>query len=194
MIDLFTYRQKLDRFLTQRSLASASVQREKTELKQAELRANCTERAQQIIQIVAQKIQKSAHNQIALVVSRCLETVFEQPYRFNITFERKRGQTEAKITFARGGLELDPRGATGGGVIDVASFALRLACLILAKPARRRFLEIDEPFGRVKPPEVYGPKIVEMIETLASDLGIQFLLVPSIEAHYEVGQVVRVGK
>ena len=173
MTDLTPYRCKLDRLLAQYFLAVSSGKKEEYELQQTERYLQCAEQAQQVIQVVAQEVQQSAHVQIATVVSKCLETVFDQPYRFQITFERKRGQTEAKITFVRGELELDPKGGAGGGVIDVSAFALRLACLVLARPRKRRLLILDEGFRCLS--SQYRPRIAEMFETLTVDLGLQII-------------------
>jgi DNA repair exonuclease SbcCD ATPase subunit len=188
--DITAYRHKLDPLLVRHALAAETVRKEKIELQQAEQHRDTAEQAHQLIQTVAQEVQQSAHSQIAAVVSKCLATVFEQPYRFQIEFQRKRGQTEAKITFARGGLELDPRGGAGGGVIDVSAFALRLACLVLARPKRRLFLELDEAFRCLS--AQYRPRIAEMFETLTADLGLQVLMVTH-SSELEIGQVVRVA-
>ena len=54
---------------------------------------------QDLAQKVAQGIQQHTHSLVAQVVTKCLETIFEEPYEFNIIFERKRGKTEAKLIF-----------------------------------------------------------------------------------------------
>ncbi|MCH8068353.1 MAG: ATPase, partial [Candidatus Marinimicrobia bacterium] len=73
-------------------------------------------------QQVAQNIQQQAHDQIAGVVTRCLQAVFDDSYEFHIDFERKRGRTEAQLYFSRNGNRLDPMSASGGGCVDLASF------------------------------------------------------------------------
>jgi ABC-type Fe3+/spermidine/putrescine transport system ATPase subunit len=83
---------------------------------------------------------------------------------------------------------MDPLDATGGGVCDVAAFALRVACLMLSQPPKRRLLVADEPFRFVS--EEYRPAVRQMIETLADELGIQFILVTHA-TEFEIGKVVR---
>lgn len=137
----------------------------------------CT--AQKITQQVAESVQENAHKQISAVVSKCLETVFDEPYEFQIKFDQKRGKTEARLVFVRDGNEIDPTTAAGGGVIDIAAFALRLACLILSQPRRRKLMILDEPFRFVS--AGHRERVREMIETLSRDLEMQFIQVTHIQ-------------
>lgn len=144
-------------------------------LAQKEYRESVLE-AQKIVQGIALQIQTEAHNKIADVVSRCLEAVFgDDAYQFRITFEQKRGRTEASLAFVRDGVEIDPMSASGGGAVDVAAFALRVACLVLSRPPLRRVLFLDEAFRFLS--LEYRPRVAEMIESLAQELEIQFILV-----------------
>lgn len=131
--------------------------------------------AQQYVQAVAETIQEEAHDRIAGVVTRCLAAVFEEPYQFKIKFERIRGRTEARLLFVRDGMEINPIDASGGGVIDVAAFALRVSCLMLARPAVRRVCVLDEPFKFVSADR--RPAVRAVLEGLCRDLGIQFIMV-----------------
>lgn len=172
--------------------ARRAVRAEKTALQNAKQEYDHVRQAQGIVQEIAQQIQQAAHNRIASVVCQCLRAVFETPYTFEILFERKRGRTEAVLQFRRGELEIDPMSAAGGGVVDIAAFALRVACLVLSRPPLRRVLVLDEPFSHCKPPEILAPRICEMIKMLADQFGIQFIIVPSIEDHYRIGKVVEI--
>lgn len=136
--------------------------------------------AQEILQHLAQAVQQQAHRKISEVVSLCLSAVFgEDAYQFEIEFERKRGKTEAKIIFRRGGLSADPLSATGGGVVDVAAFALRVSCLILSRPRLSRVVILDEPFKFVS--VQYRDKVRTMLEELARDLKMQIIQVTHSE-------------
>ncbi len=135
--------------------------------------------AQKVLQIVAQSVQQQAHDKIAGVVSQCLESVFDEPYEFKILFEQKRGRTEAKLVFSRNGNECDPLTASGGGPVDVASFALRLSCLLLTRPATRRVLILDEPFKFLS--ENYRERIRVMLETLSKEMKVQIIMVTHLD-------------
>jgi ABC-type thiamine transport system ATPase subunit len=111
-------------------------------------------------------------------VTRCLSAVFEEPYEFKILFVQKRGRTEAKMIFERNGHEVDPLTASGGGVVDLAALALRLACIKLLRPAPRAVLIFDEPFKSPSPR--YRERVKLLMETLATEMGVQFIFVTNI--------------
>ena len=158
-------------------------------LTQAEDELTETHEALEVTQHVAEAIQENAHKQIAAVVSRCLEAVFDEPYEFEIIFERKRNRTEARLVFVREGLEVDPMSASGGGVVDVACFALRLACLMLSRPPKRRLVVLDEPFKFVS--AGYRDNVRTMLETLAEEMQVQFIMVTHIE-ELQTGKVIQI--
>lgn len=154
------------------------------------------EEAQKSIQKVAQSVQQEAHDRIAGLVTRCLGAVFDEPYEFKIEFERKRGKTEAALKFVRDGLVLDdPMNQAGGGVIDVASFALRLACLVLRRPQIRRLLVLDEPFKNIRGAEYRG-RVRALLEALSREIGVQFILCVDADAYpqFVLGHVVEMGR
>jgi len=149
---------------------------------------DCLE-AQELIQSASQMIQQQASRQISEVVTRCLAVVFDEPYRFEIRMSPVRGKTSAKLIFARGEMELtEPIDEVGGGVVDVASFALRLTALIFDRAPGRRVIILDEPFKFVHPPE-RRPRIVSMLEMLSSEFGVQIIMVTGID-ELMVGKVI----
>lgn len=162
---------------------------------QAEQLQDRTVEAQVLLQTVAEQIQNAVHKRIAGVVSKCLAFVFDEPYEFSIVFEKKRGKTEAVLMFSRDGLELtDPLGEIGGGVVNVAAFALRLACLSLERPVKRRLLVLDEPFSGLRG-ERQRERMRTLLESLADEFGVQFVLNidGAVFPEFLLGKVVEVG-
>ena len=182
---------KLNGFVDKYKTATQVQKSSRQEMIDAEEFEFRTEEAQKIIQTIASTVQEQAHTKIASVVSRCLDSVFPDPYEFKITFERKRGKTEARLTFKRGELELDPLSASGGGVVDVAAFALRLSCLVLSLPPKRRTLILDEPFKFLS--SEYRPLIKEMLEILSQEMGVQFIMVTHIP-EIECGKIINLER
>lgn len=182
------YRKKIDRFLLERRLAVRTVKAEQTALADAERRLSTTTDARKLVQTVAEAVQRTAHKRIADVVSRCLEAVFgEDAYTFKIDFKQSRGKTEARLMFERGGQEIDPLSASGGGVVDLAAFALRLACLILSKPAKCRLLVLDEPFKHLSRDK--RPLVRDLLLRLAKEMKLQVMLVTH-DPEFQIGKVV----
>lgn len=182
-----TYRKKLTPLLAEFHHAEKEIETEQNNLEAAIERLANVEQAQKLVQQVAEHTQEEVHKQIASVVSRCLETVFEIPYEFKILFTQKRGKTEAELVFVRNGKTVDPTTAAGGGVIDVASFALRLACLILDRPKKRRLLIADEPFRFLD--KTRRPAMKGLLETLCEEMKLQIIMVTHSE-DFMIGKVV----
>lgn len=187
-MDLTKQRKKIDSLLSDFKLAKKQVKQEKERLAELQTALKDAEQAQLIAQEVAQQIQQQAHTRIANVVTRCLETVFEDDYGFKIEFERKRGRTEAKLILLKDGHEIpDPLNADSGGVVDVAAFALRVSGIVLTKPKLRPFLAMDEPFKFVS--REYRDNVRMMIEGLARDFNFQFVMVTHV-TELQTGKVV----
>lgn len=170
-----SWRKKVDRKLAELAAARTIVRNEIAANALLDERLAAVIEAQGLAQQVAQQVQNLAHAQISQIVTRCLEAVFDNPYRFEIKFERKRGRTEARLIFERGGLEVDPLTASGGGVVDVAAFALRVACLVLSRPALRRVLILDEPFRFVSA-DLRG-RVRQLLEALTREMSVQIVMV-----------------
>jgi hypothetical protein len=132
------------------------------------------ERAQALAQRVAERVQHQAHKQLATLVTRCI-ALFDEPYTFRITFTRARGRTEAHLNFRRDGVEVDPIEAAGLGVVDVAALALRVTSLLLSQG--RRVLILDEPLKWVSERGDYRERCRALLEALARELQVQFILV-----------------
>lgn len=164
-----------------------TIEREKKGIEDATLKLKHSQDAQEILQSLAQAVQQQAHQRISEVVSSCLEAVFDDPYEFRIDFDRKRGKTEAKLRFSRRGLDVNPLTASGGGMIDVAAFALRVACLVLHRPRLSRVIVLDEPFKFVS--SGYRENVRTMLEQLSRDMGIQIIMVTHIQ-ELETGEVI----
>ena len=179
----------LTRLSHELELEQAKLQREEEAIQAALAKKALLEEASQIVNSIAEDIQHRAHEHVSQVVTRCLQAVFtDDAYEFKILFERKRGKTEARLVFYRGDLEIDPLKAAGGGPVSVAAFGLRLACLLLSKPRKRRILCLDEPFSNLS--RDYLPNLVELLEQLTIELGVQMIIV-SHSPELEIGKVIQ---
>jgi DNA repair exonuclease SbcCD ATPase subunit len=178
-IDFQSEAEEVDALRFQLATARTTHETETAALIEAKEVLERTRDAQEILQLLAQAVQQKAHEKISEVVSSCLEAVFDDPYRFKIEFDRKRGRTEARLRFVRGDLDVDPLTASGGGMVDVAAFALRISCLMLHRPKLRRFVVLDEPFKFVS--AQYRENVRSMLESLSTDLGVQIVMVTHID-------------
>ena len=134
------------------------------------------EKAQAIIQIVAQATQEEFKYQITELVSLAEAAVFDDPYELDIEFVQKRNQTEANLWFVREGERIHPLSASGGGAVDVAAFALRVSLWSLLKPKSRPILILDEPFSRLKGEDA-NVKVIQMVKEVSQQLGLQIIMI-----------------
>lgn len=188
------YKARLDQLELKHSTLKRTVEREQAALKEATEECEALADAQRIAQEIAAVIQQRVHAQVSAFATRCLATVFDQPYRVHVEFQQKRGKTEAQLQFIRGDLVLDdPLRQAGIGQVDVAAFGLRVAALVLERPPKARLLVLDEPFKNIRGKK-YRQRVQTMIERLADEFGIQFILNIDADAYPEfvLGDVIDV--
>lgn len=130
-------------------------------------------KAREVINIVAKETEQQLEMRITNIVTMALAAVFPDPYEFKLVFSERRNQTEADLLLVRNGEELSPVDGAGGGVLDVVSFALRIAVLLMS--GYRRVIILDEPFRHLSAD--LQSKASEMMKMLSDKLGIQFIMV-----------------
>lgn len=133
------------------------------------------EQAREIIREVGIKTQEQLQFHISDITSLALEAVFPDPYKLEIEFVQRRNKTECDLFFSRNGVKVDPLSASGGGVVDIASFALRIASWSLCNPRLRNTIILDEPMRFVS--KEYREGTSQMLKEVSQKLGIQFIIV-----------------
>jgi len=133
-------------------------------------------KAQQIIQTVAKETQNQLSYHISELVSLALKSIFPDPYKLKLEFVPKRGGSEAVLAFEREREEpVHPMSATGGGPIDVASFALRVALHSIQTGRPRKTIILDEPFKNLS--AEYQPLASSLLKEVSERLEIQIIMV-----------------
>lgn len=127
-----------------------------------------------IAQQVARETQQDLEYHISESVSLALAAVFPEAYEFSLSFEARRGQTEADPKFIRNGEEVNPLEASGGGPVDVACMALLVALRELERPLSRNTMILDEPFKNVS--EDLQEAASAMLKELSEQLNLQFFV------------------
>lgn len=182
-------RQHLDKLRSQYQYAQTRYKEEKHILKKVQQEEKDVQEALVLVQELAEKVQHDAHKAIADIVTRCLQAVFgEDTYHLNIKIRKSRGKTDALLQLVKGDLVLDDPESESGGVKDVVAFALRLAALILSRPSKRRLMILDEPFRHLNSERM--EIVVELLQTLSEEMGIQFIMVTQAKSLATVGKVI----
>ena len=178
MNNIQSYRNNLERLKGQKHQVEKDIDGFNVQLKNLKKDLINTEQAQIILQTVAKQTQQELEYHISELVTLALESVFDDPYKFKLEFVEKRGKTEAEIWFSKNGNLIDPLTASGGGVVDIASMALRIALWNLSKPKSRNTIILDEPCRFVS--KDYIPKVAELFSLLSKKLKLQFIIVTHI--------------
>lgn len=112
------------------------------------------------------------------MVTTALQAVFDEDYKFIIDFDIKRNKPEGKISLKIRGEEVDPKDSVGGGVLDIASFALRIVLWSMENPRSSNTIILDESFKFV-----HGSleNVSKMIKELSNKLGLQIIIVTQLE-------------
>lgn len=184
MIDPRPFRQELERRRGRQQQLAQDQERAKQRIKELVREVACCEEAQATIQLVAQRTQEELEYHISELVTLAMAAVFEDPYELEVEFVQRRGRTEADIWFKRRGEKVHPLMASGGGAVDVASFALRVALWQLARPRSRSTLMLDEPLHWLKGGEL-PRKGALMIKEISEKLEIQVIMISHIPDQIE---------
>lgn len=133
------------------------------------------EQARTVIKHVGLKTQQLLQYHIGEITSLAMEAVFDDPYEMIAEFVERRNKTECDLLFERDGKRINPLDASGGGVVDIASFALRAASWSMGRPRTQPVLILDEPFKQLSANLM--PKASQMLEDVSKELGLQIIMV-----------------
>lgn len=161
----------------------------KTALDNLNKRIKLLEQAQAFLQKVAQDTQSKLKFQIEDIVNLALETCFPNEYQFQLQFNIARGKTDAELIFLsqKTGRVIDPMNASGGGVVDLTAFALRIASYALEQDVDNVII-LDEPFRFIS--RDLQARAGEILKTLSEKLGLQILMVTHIAEMIDIADKV----
>jgi DNA repair exonuclease SbcCD ATPase subunit len=139
------------------------------------------EKAQAFLQKLAQDTQEQLKIHVEDIVQLALDMIFPDRYVFEIQFNIAYGKTTAELVFIskQSGNLVDPMIASGGGVVDVCSFALRLACWTLSREVDKVII-LDEPFRFLS--KNLQESAGALLKELSNKLGIQIILTTHLDA------------
>ena len=159
---------------TKRNVTLETISNLENKLDIANKRHDDSKEARILLQLVAKQTQSSLEYHISSLVTSALESVFDEPYEFKVRFTERRNKTECDLLFIKDGEEIGrPIESSGGGAIDVAALALRIAFWSLNK--NRPVLILDEPTKYVS--VEYQEQVSQMLKMLSDKLGIQFIII-----------------
>lgn len=168
-------RSRLEQLKGQRKQVEFNIKRTGDRIAGSNKSLRSHEKAREVIQQVGLKTQGQLSYNISEIASMALTAVLENPYELKVVFVQRRNKTECDLFFVRDDAEIDPFDG-GGGAVDVAGFALRVASWSMTTPQTRPVLLLDEPFKHLKG-EGTNRKMLDMIKQVSDKLGIQIIMV-----------------
>ncbi|HQF50823.1 MAG TPA: hypothetical protein PK588_08660 [Paludibacteraceae bacterium] len=170
-------RWQLERRKGQKQEIENNLVQARQELKELVRSLHRHEQAREIIQEVGIRTQQQISYHISDITSLALEAVFPEPYSVVLEFVRRRNKTECDIYFQQGTNRINnPEDASGGGVLDVTAFALRIASWSMQIPHSAPTIILDEPFKFLHSEE-YNQRASLLLSELSKKLNIQFIIV-----------------
>lgn len=167
------YRKQLDQKKAQRGIVQKQLRRAVKKSEDAQEYHEDAIKARTIFQTAAENTQKIMEEQMSTLVTSAMEGIFPDPYEFLVRFVQRRNKTECDLLFRKNGEEYKPVESSGGGPLDIASFALRVAFWCIQK--NRNTIILDEPFKFLSVD--LQPKAGELLKRLSDELGIQFIVI-----------------
>lgn len=169
-----TYKDKIQQAKGKLKLLQSQLDKQETLIKEKTEYLSNLEKAQVFIQNVAKKTQEQLKYHIEDVVQLALDSIFPDEYQFSINFEVKYGKTSCNLIFKNNNYEIDIMKAAGGGVVDIASLALRVAIWSIGKTDN--VLILDEPIKNIQPASLQM-EAWNIIQRLSQQLNLQFIII-----------------
>jgi DNA repair exonuclease SbcCD ATPase subunit len=179
-------RQRVDLDLARRSVLEDQIKHCQEEVAQANKMVDAAVMARGFVQKAAEETQQQLEAQMSYLVTSALVGVFPDPYEFRVRFVQRRNKTECDLLLVKDGVEYFPMECAGGGVLDITSFALRVAfwCLVKNAPV----IVLDEPFRFLS--WDLRERAGMLLQKLSQELGIQFIIVTHLQELLPFGDAV----
>lgn len=192
MVDLQPYKNKLNQLFGQRHLLGKQKIEADEMIETLSQKLDVALQARSVVQIVAESTQAKITYHISNLVSSALASVFPDPYKFELRFVQRRNKTEADLIFSKEGNESDDLLTTaGGGVVDVAGFALRVALWSIKK--NRPVLIMDEPMRFLSAD--LQEKASDMLKEISSKLNLQIIMISHLKGMIAAAdKVIEIGE
>ena len=158
-----------------KQLLQDQIEENKITKKEKERYSKSLKRARELVAEVSSALQLQVKEELEIVVTKAIQSVYDFPYEFVVDLEVKRNKSEARLLVKDGEREpFVPKDDKGCGMIDVISLALRLVMRALEEPQSRNILILDEPG---KWTGVLINEFGQMLREISQSLGTQIIMV-----------------
>ncbi|HHV27297.1 ATPase [Anaerosalibacter bizertensis] len=132
-----------------------------------------------LLQKTSEYAREQAKKQIEVIVSNCLQYIFDSNMEFIIEIEELYGKPNAEFyVITKEGkniIKTKPELSRGGGVVDIISLALRISFLQVHKPLIQGPLILDEPAKHVSEDFIFN--VADFLKRTSEMFGRQIIMV-----------------
>lgn len=143
-----------------------------------------TIQARDFVSEVGKFTQEQLSKYIQSIISFTLRWVYGDQYDFEMEYEIKRNEPVCNLWLIKDGKRRDPKDEMGGGVLDIISFAMKLAMWSLQENRKAPVFWWDEPFKFIHGDDLER-NTGEMVKGISEKLGAQIIMIsegkPGIE-------------
>jgi DNA repair exonuclease SbcCD ATPase subunit len=180
-MDIKNIRNKIEQIKGRRDSAKERLTHYEETVKTLKDDISNAEKALELIHKASLQTQSALKFNIETPVTTALSTILEEPYKLDLVFDIKRDRTSCQLLFTRDGYSVEPKEASGGTALDIASVALRIAMHQIASKKSDNVFILDEVFKHVSQDRrLYTG---ELIKTLCDKLGAQFIMISHDQQH-----------
>lgn len=131
--------------------------------------------AREIMSMVGILAQDEVRNLIQSLVTKVLQSIFDESYSFVVEDTINRNKPESFLWVQIGDKKYSLKEELGGGVVDAVSFALRVVMWAISSPRTADVIILDEPMKFVSKDKLN--LLGQMLKRLSEELSIQFIMV-----------------
>lgn len=178
MMDFFDLQAQYRLLLKQREIDKVLLKSESRALSQTKKHRDNLLKARAIITEEAELAQKNFSDRINSLVTMVIQSVFShRDLRFELKLERKANRLEARPVIYENGEEYDDiKADTGGSIIDLISFSMRIVLWSMQEPPTIPVFILDEPFKQIGKGRMLD-RTGAMLKEISRKLDIQIIIV-----------------
>lgn len=182
-------RRYLDQRIGEARAVGARGKQIQTEVADLRVKTLSYEQASAVLSRIGEERQTAAQHQIEDLVTRGLQSIFNEDLTFHVVQAVKNKQPVVEFVVRShmpDGQEVETEviGARGGGLAEVVGFLLRLVVMLLSKDKQETILFLDESFGMLS--AHYEVRMAEFLKEIVENTGIQVLMISHSNAFDDV--------
>lgn len=174
MLNIFRHRELINDALSLNRNKKQELETQQKILSELEEDLEDHKTVREVYQQASLATQTYLESHISSIVTNAIQSVFfEKNLEFKVEFDKKRNSTECNLFILDDGDDYDLIDDKGFGVADIASFALRVAYILL--DSVDNVLIMDEPLRHLDDNRMsYASK---MMAELSKELNMQFIVI-----------------